>query len=170
MKPAQLLFLLTTLLTFLVCPIASAQNPKSQWNVQCSETLCQLYAEIRHEDQTLFHSIMFRKFSGDVFAGVMTFPFGTYIPDGIVVKVDKHPAISAKIITCTAIGCEAAFKASKEVVRLFQRGKRMSVILTRATDRKRLALHYSLDGFTKNWRQFASHMAVQTSQLKRGKH
>lgn len=134
--------------------LAQSAADDKQWSVQCDKQQCQLYAEIRLQNGQLFNNIMFRKLENGVYAGILKLPLGLHIPSGIKIGIDDDALIDAKLITCRNDGCEAAFGASEEVVGYFKRGRQMSVVITKSSTRKRLALNYSLMGFTRNWNEF----------------
>lgn len=134
--------------------------PQNQWSVECSQDLCQVYADIRLKNGALFNSVLFRKLGANVYAGVLKLPLGLHIPSGIQIGIDDDALFDAKLITCKADGCEAAFTATPAIVNFLKRGKTMSIVVTKSSDRKKLALNYSLIGFTKNWSEFVKRMAV----------
>ena len=127
----------------------------ADWSVQCDggSSACSVYAEIRLPDGTLFSSIEIRTF-GALYGGVIRLPLGTHVPSGYQIGIDSSAVIEAELITCRPIGCEAAFKVDEATLNAFKRGKQMSVVFTRIDTRKRIALNYSLDGFTRVWGLF----------------
>ncbi len=139
---------------------AIAQEEQQDWSVKCTEVSCELVAEARAANGALFHRIKFEKLRSDLYAGMMTMPLGIHIPSGVQIGIDDDALIEAKIVTCNSEGCEAVFNASETVVDFFKRGKLMTVVLTNNSDRKKLAVNYSLMGFTKNWNEFRKRMAV----------
>ena len=141
--------------------IAFAQDSEPQdWSVQCNRTNCIVVAEARLQNGALFHQIRFEKVDSDLYAGIMKLPLGIHIPSGVQIGIDDDALIEAKIVTCTSEGCEAVFNANETVVNFFKRGRQMSVALTNNSDRKKLAVNYSLMGFTKNWEEFRKRMNV----------
>ncbi|EEA94662.1 invasion associated locus B family protein [Pseudovibrio sp. JE062] len=162
MKPIWTL-LTAALLFFLQGASAySTTEPSNEedWSVKCSSDLCEVYAEIRLDNGALINSIMFRKLDKDVYAAILKLPLGIHIPSGIQIGIDDDALFDAKLITCQPNGCEAAFNANKAIVNFLKRGKAMSIVVTKSSDRKKLALNYSLIGFTRSWDEFTKRMAV----------
>ncbi|KZL27420.1 invasion associated locus B family protein [Pseudovibrio sp. WM33] len=162
MKPIWILLTAVMLFFFQGVNAYSTTEPSNEedWSVKCSSDLCQVYAEIRLENGALVNSIMFRKLEADVYAAIIKLPLGIHIPSGIQIGIDDDALFNAKLITCQPDGCEAAFNANKTIVNFLKRGKAMSIVLTKSSDRKKLALNYSLIGFTRNWEEFTKRMAV----------
>lgn len=140
----------------------TSAQAKEEWSVQCSKQQCQMYAEIRLQNGTLFNNIAFRKLNATTYAGILKLPLGIHIPSGINIGIDEAAIIQAKLITCNPDGCEAAFTANQTVVDFLKRGDKMSILVRKAGDRKQLALNYSLIGFTRNWNAFHKRMEMLT--------
>ncbi|KZL26245.1 invasion associated locus B family protein [Pseudovibrio sp. Ad37] len=162
MKPIWILLTAAMLFFFQGVNAYSTTEPSNEedWSVKCSSDQCQVYAEIRLENGALVNSIMFRKLEADVYAAIIKLPLGIHIPSGIQIGIDDDALFDAKLITCQPDGCEAAFNANKAIVSFLKRGKAMSIVVTKTNDRKKLALNYSLIGFTRNWEEFTKRMAV----------
>lgn len=141
---------------------AYAQDKQeSQWSVQCDDSQCQMYAEIRLGNGALFHNIVFRQIEDGRYAGIMKLPLGIHLPSGVKIGIDDEGIIEARLITCRPDGCEAAFAATENVVGYFKRGLLMSVVVRKVSDRQQMAMNYSLMGFTKAWGEFEKQMEAR---------
>lgn len=170
MKPIWTLLTAAALLLLQGVTANSTTGPSNEedWSVTCSDDICQVYAEIRLESGALVNSVMFRKLDTDVYAAILKLPLGIHIPSGIQIGIDNDALFDAKLITCQEDGCEAAFNANSTIVEFLKRGKAMSIVVTKSSDREKLALNYSLIGFTRNWDEFTKRMAVLLPDEKNG--
>lgn len=136
-----------------------SENP-SQWSVRCSQTACDLYADVKLQNGVIFNSFTFRKLNQNLYAGIVKVPLGIHIPSGVRIGIDDAAVIETKVIACDRTGCETVFNADAHVVNFFKAGLKMSVVMINARDRKPIAVNYSLMGFTRTWNEFEQRMNI----------
>jgi len=154
----------TVFLSLLVFSMLSGgANAQENWRTVCDESRCQLFNEIKTEDNNTVARLYFQNLEGAPeetgIMGIASLPLGLFIPSGVALDVDDDLVFRGELLECDQReGCRAAFKVTPEILEAMKKGGEMSVAIVDAQSRRTIAFNFSLMGFTKAYGEFAARM------------
>lgn len=131
---------------------------KIAWELICKKAGadCYMASYIRTNKNKVVSAISIQKIknqklNNSINIAIIQLPLGLHIPSGVILKIDDHISIKAKLIDCYNKGCRAMFTVSDKIKLAMQKGSLVSVFIVDSKSRNKLLLSYSLIGFTKTW-------------------
>lgn len=154
------LAIITLVGTLFFHPAMKTAEGKTPWQLICKKgkPRCHMAAEVRTGNNQVasvftLERLQPAKSNKVQTVAVLQVPLGLHIPSGVHIRVDKKLTFRANLVDCNGRGCRAAFTTSDEILTALLMGGEATVIIVDSKSRKKVALTYSLIGFTRIWEQ-----------------
>lgn len=154
------LAIITLVGTLFFHPAMKTAEGKTPWQLICSEgkPRCHMAAEVKTAGNKVASIFTLERLqparSNKVqTVAVLRVPLGLHIPSGVHVRIDADLTFKTNLVDCNSRGCRAAFTTTDEILTALLMGGQADVIIVDSKSRKKVALTYSLIGFTKVWEQ-----------------
>lgn len=126
----------------------SGPQSDSDWARQCQGDRCWIQTGLTDDQGRLVALLTMRRRSSGAMVGEIRAPLGLHIPSGVRAQVDDAMAFQPTLIACDNRFCLAAFTPTDELVAAMKRGDKLIAQIADARNGQRVALSFSLIGFT----------------------